>query len=153
LLVQDILRRRARSASRSAPLRTLAVDSAEPPDPHRLWAPVRADARQPVMATSAVATAFSRGAVARPVRSFDTQGDSNELVRQMRSAATRGGALGGGVQTTAVLLVALLLINPVGLWLTWSGTSLNRRTQVLLSVASVLWYLGAAGLVFALRHR
>jgi Na+-translocating ferredoxin:NAD+ oxidoreductase RnfD subunit len=153
LLVQDILRRRARSASRPAPLRTLAVDSAEPPDPHRLWAPVRADARQPVMATSAVATTFGRGAAARPVRSFDTQGDSNELVRQMRSAATRGGTLGGGVQTTAVLLVALLLINPVGLWLTWSGTSLNRRTQVLLSVVSVLWYLGAAGLVFALRHR
>ncbi|HEV2013682.1 MAG TPA: RnfABCDGE type electron transport complex subunit D [Candidatus Dormibacteraeota bacterium] len=152
LRVQAILRRRARLSSRHAPLRTLAIDSGEP-DPHRLWAPVRSDVRQPVMATSPVATAFSRSAGARSVRSFDAQSDPDDLVRQMRNAATRGGPLRGWTQPTFVLLAALLLVNPVGLWLTWSGASLNRRTKLLLSGVSVLWYLGVAGVAFALTHR
>jgi hypothetical protein len=153
LLVQDLLRRRARWASRRAPLRTLAVDSAEPPDPHRLWAPVRSEARQPVMATSPVSTAYSRGASTRPVRSFDTQGDPHDVVRQMRSQATRRGPLRGGAQNPIILLAALLIINPVGLWLAWTERSFNRRTRVLLSAVSVLWYVGVAGFVFALTHR
>jgi Na+-translocating ferredoxin:NAD+ oxidoreductase RnfD subunit len=152
LLVQDLLRRRARWASRPAQLRSLAVDSAEPPDPHRLWAPVRSDVRQPVMATSPIAAAYSgRGTTTRPVRSFDAQGDPHDMVRQMRSQATRGGPLSG--QNPIVLLAALLIINPVGLWLTWTERSLNRQTRLLLSAVSVLWYLGAAGFVFALTHR
>ena len=153
LLAQDTLRRRGRSTSRPAQMRTLAVDSAEPPDPHRLWAPVRAEARQPVMATSPVSTAYSRSTTTRPVRSFDTQGDSNDLVRQMRSAATQGGTLWGGARNPIILLAALLIINPIGLWLTWSERSLNRQTKLLLSAVSVLWYVGVAGLVFALTHR
>jgi electron transport complex protein RnfD len=153
LLAQDLLRRRARSASRAPALRTLAVDSAEPPDPHRLWAPVRSEVRQPVMATSPVSTAYSRSTTTRSVRSFDTQGDSNDLVRQMRSAATRGGPLWGGTRNPIVLFATLLLINPVGLWFTWSERSLNRKTKLLLSALSVLWYVGVAGLVFALTHR
>ena len=153
LLVQDLLRRRAREASRRAPLRTLAVDSAEPPDPHRLWAPVRSEARLPVMATSPVSTAYGRSSSTRPARSFDTQGDPNDMVRQMRSAATRGGPLRGGVRNAIVLLGALLLINPLGLWLTWTEASLNRQTRILLSAVSVLWYVGVAGFVFALTHR
>jgi Na+-translocating ferredoxin:NAD+ oxidoreductase subunit D len=152
LRVQAIMRRRAKLASRPAPLRTLAIESGDA-DPHRLWAPVRSEARQPVLAASPAATAYSRGAGARPVRSFDNQGDPNDMVRQMRSAATRGGPLRGGRQSALVLVAALLLLNPVGLWLTWSGASLSRRTKLLLSLVSVLWYLGVAGLVFALAHR
>ena len=152
LRVHAIRRRRAKSASRPAPLRTLAVDSAEA-DPHRLWAPVRSEARQPVLATSPVSTAYSRGASTRPVRTFDAQGDPHDMVRQMRRAATRGGPLRGGTQSPVVLLAALLLLNPVGLWLTWSGASLNRQTKLLLSAVSILWYLGVAGLVFVLTHR
>src|SRR6202022_3001997 len=72
LRVQAILRRRARVERRPAALRTLAVDSGDP-DPHRVWAPVRSDVRQPVLAASPVATAYSRGASPRPVRSFDNQ--------------------------------------------------------------------------------
>ncbi len=152
LRVQDFLRhRRPRSASRPA-LRTLAVDSGEPPDPHRLWAPVRSEARQPVMASSQVST-YRGGTSTRPVGYFDTREDPNDMVRQMRRAATRGGTMRSGAQNPIVLLAALLLINPVGIWLTWSGDSLNRRTQLLLSAVSVLWYLGVAGLVFALTHR
>jgi Na+-translocating ferredoxin:NAD+ oxidoreductase subunit D len=151
LLVQDALRRRSASAAGAAPLRTLTVDSGDP-DPHRLWAPVRTEARQPVLAASPVSTAYSRGTSARPVRTYDTQGDPNDMVRQLRSAASRGGRLSGVGQPTAVLLAALLIINPVGLWLTWTAPSLNRRTQLLLSAVSVLWYLGVAGLAFALTH-
>src|SRR2546428_8284713 len=44
LRVQVILRRRSKSARGPAPLRTLPVDSGDP-DPHRLWAPVRSQAR------------------------------------------------------------------------------------------------------------
>jgi hypothetical protein len=152
LRVKAIMRRRAKGASRPATLRTLAVESGEH-DPHRLWAPVRSEARQPVLATSPVATAFSRAAGPRPTRAYDNQGDPNELVRQMRSAATRGRPLRGRLQSPLVLLAALLLLNPVGLWLTWNGTSFDRRTKLLLSSVSVLWYLGVAGLVFALTHR
>jgi Na+-translocating ferredoxin:NAD+ oxidoreductase subunit D len=157
VLAQDLLRRRVRSASRPAPLRTLAVDSAEPPDPHRLWAPVRPEVRQPVrqpvMATSPVSTAYSRGAGSSPVRAYDTEGDPHDVVRQMRSAATRRGPLSGGAQNPIILLGSLLIINPVGLWLAWSARTLNRQTKLLLSAVSVLWYLGVAGFAFALIHR
>jgi len=152
LRVQAILRRRSKSARGPAPLRTLPVDSGDP-DPHRLWAPVRSEARQPVLAASPVLAAFSRGRSERPMRSFDTQGDPNDMVRQLRSAANRGGGpLRGGPQGTAVLVATLLVVNPLGLWLTWSAASFDRRAKVLLSVVSVLWYLGVAGLVFALTH-
>jgi hypothetical protein len=153
LLAQDLLRRRARWASRPARLRTLTVDSAEPPDPHRLWAPVRSEVRQPVMATSPVSTAYSRGAATSPARSYDTQGDPHDMVRQMRSAASRGGPFSSVARNPIALLAALLIINPVGLWLTWTERSFNRQTRLLLSAVSLLWYLGAAGFVFALTHR
>jgi Na+-translocating ferredoxin:NAD+ oxidoreductase subunit D len=152
LRVQVILRRRASAANRPTGLRTLAVESGEH-DPHRLWAPVRSEARQPVLATSPVATAYSRAAAPRPARAFDNQGDPHDMVRQMRSAATRGGPLGGRLQSQLVLLAALLIVNPVGLWLTWQGAAFDRRTKLLLTAVSVLWYLGVAGLVFALAHR
>ena len=105
------------------------------------------------MAASPVTTAYSRGSAARPVRSFETQSDSNDLVRQMRSAATRSRPLGGLGESPLLLLPALLIVNPVGLWLTWSSPSIGRSTRLLLSAVSVLWYLGVAGLVFALTHR
>src|SRR5947208_852913 len=53
LRVQAMLRQRARTQTRPAPVRPLRVDSGEP-DPHRLWAPVRPPVRQPVTAASAM---------------------------------------------------------------------------------------------------
>src|SRR5881398_2359064 len=152
LRVQAMLRHRARETSRPTSVRTLSVESGEP-DPHRLWAPVRPQVRQPAMAASPVTTAYSRGSAARPVRSFETQSDSNDLVRQMRSAATRSRPLGGLGESPLLLLPALLIVNPVGLWLTWSSPSIGRSTRLLLSAVSVLWYLGVAGLAFVLTHR
>jgi len=154
LRVQDLLRGRIRLPSRPAPLRTLTVESGEPPDPHRLWAPVRQEARQPVMAMSPVATAYSRAATTRPVRSFDVQTDSNDLVRQMRRAATRGGPVRGGIRSPLAIGLALAIINPVGLLLTWTTRSINRPTRLLLTGISLIWYLAVAGLAFLLlTHR
>src|SRR5438128_12344121 len=70
----------------------------------------------------------------------------------MQNAATRRGTLSRGWQNPIILYAALLIINPVGLWLTWTQRSLNRQTKLLLSAVSVLWYLGVAGFVFALTH-
>ena len=156
LRARDLLRGRLRVGvpSRPAALRTLTVESGEPPDPHRLWAPVRQEARQPVMAMSPVATASSRGASTRPVRSFDVQTDSSDLVRQMRRAATRGGPLRGGIRSPLALGLALAIINPVGLLLTWTTRSLNRPTRLVLTGISLIWYLAVAGLAFLLlTHR
>jgi len=152
LRVQAMLRQRARTQSRLAPVRTLTVESGVS-DPHRLWAPVRPPVRQPVVAASPMATAYSRGPISRPVRSFETQSDSNDLVRQMRNAATRSGPLGGASVNPFLLVPALLILNPLGLWLTWRSASLSRTTKLLLSAVSLLWYLAAAGLAFALTHR
>ena len=152
LRVQAMLRQRARTQTRPAPIRTLSVESGEP-DPHRLWAPVRPPVRQPVTAASAMATAYSRGSISRPIRTFETQSDSNDLVRQMRNAASRSGRLGGASTNPFLLLPALLIFNPLGLWLTWSSASMGRTTKWLLSAASLLWYLAVAGLAFAMTHR
>ena len=156
LRAQDVVRGRIRirMPRRPAALRTLTVESGEPPDPHRLWAPARQEARQPVMAMSPVATAYSRTASSRPVRSFDMQTDSNDLVRQMRHAATHGGPMRGGIRSPLAIGLALAIINPVGLLLTWTTRSLNRPTRLLLTGVSVLWYLAVAGAAFLLlTHR
>jgi len=164
LRVQALLRGRARGRG-PARIRTLTIESGEG-ERRPAWAPVRPEVRaparpdvrpplrpevrQPVLATSPVSTAYSRSSVARPVRGYDAQGDPNDMVRQMRSAASRGGAL-RAVQGSPFLLVpALLVINPVGLWLTWTAPLVGRRTKLLLSAASALWYLGVAGLVLLL---
>jgi electron transport complex protein RnfD len=154
LRARDIVRGRIRLALPNRALRTLSVESGEPPDPHKLWAPVRQEARQPVMAMSPVAAAYSRAANTRPVRSFDVQTDSNDLVRQMRRAATRGGPARGGIRSPLAIGLALAIINPVGLILTWTTPSLNRPTRLLLTGISLIWYLTVAGLAFLLlTHR
>lgn len=83
-------------------------------------------------------------------RRFDSSHDPNDLVRQMRSAATQR-SLSNANQ--AILLASLLVVNPVGLWLTWKTRSIAQEVKLMLTGASVLWYLGAAGLAFALLHR
>jgi len=154
LRARDLMRGRIRLARPSRALRTLSVESGEPPDPHKLWAPVRQETRQPVMAMSPVATAYSRAASPRQVQSFDVRTDSNDLVRQMRRAATRGGPARGGIRSPLAIGLALAIINPVGLLLTWTTRSVNRPTRLLLTGISLIWYLAAAGLAFLLlTHR
>ena len=82
-----------------------------------------------------------------------TELDHNEMVRQMRSAAGGGRPLGRVPQRFLLLFAALVIVNPIGLLLTWSAGWLNRQTKLVLTAVSALWYLGVAGLGFALLHR
>src|SRR5205085_2076758 len=62
----------------------------------------------------------------------------------------------GGAASTVdrvILLASLLVVNPVGLWLTWKTRSMTQQIKLMLTGVSVLWYLGVAGLAFALLHR
>jgi hypothetical protein len=87
-----------------------------------------------------------------PRRLYDTASDPNDLVRQMRSSAGRGPLRQAGANPV-LWTAALLLINPIGLWLTWNNSSLSRRTKEVVSGVSALWYLAvAAGLFLLLTH-
>src|SRR5438128_680749 len=70
-----------------------------------------------------------------------------------QQAAWQGLLLVSAVVTLILLVQALLIFNPLGLWLTWSSASMGRTTKWLLSAASLLWYLAVAGLAFAMTHR
>ncbi|HVH65859.1 MAG TPA: RnfABCDGE type electron transport complex subunit D [Candidatus Acidoferrum sp.] len=149
---QGLLRTRGGAQPAAGQLRALPVDSAERERP-AARASARADVRQPVMAALPVGAGYSRSTTSRPIPRFDTHGDPNDLVREMRRAAKRGGLWWGLEPGTLLLLASLLIFNPAGLALTWRTRTFNRQTKLLLSAVSVLWYLGVAGLVFALLHR
>jgi Na+-translocating ferredoxin:NAD+ oxidoreductase subunit D len=152
LRVQAFRRGRAPGTGAKTPIRTLPIESGRR-DPRTEWEPVPSPARQPAMAVSPAGTSYSRTAAPRSSRSFEAYGDHNEMVRQMRSAAGGGRPLGRAPQRTVLLLAALLIVNPIGLLLTWSAGWLNRQTKLVLTAVSALWYLGVAGLGFALLHR
>jgi hypothetical protein len=103
------------------------------------------------MAAAQVRTSYSRAPISPPPapRRFDVQNDPNDLVRQMRRAATRQPST---LVETALIVGGLLLVNPAGLFLTWRSGTLAQMTKVIVSAVSVLWYLGVAGLTFALLH-
>ena len=144
LRVQMYLRRRT-----SSRMRTLDIESGDR-EPRAVVAPIPAPAPQPVMAAARVSTGYRGASMPTTTRRFDTSHDPNDLVRQMRNAATRGSSWG---TNQAILLASLLVVNPVGLWLTWKTRSMAQQVKLMLTGASVLWYLGAAGLAFALLHR
>ncbi len=113
---------------------------------------VRSVVRQPAMAVSSSATSYRRTTVARPVRSFDLRSE-DDLVRQMRRAAIRGSSA-ISLSSPVVLIAALVLVNPIGLLLTWSGSLMSRSTKWVVTALSPLWYLAVAGLAFLLlTHR
>jgi Na+-translocating ferredoxin:NAD+ oxidoreductase RnfD subunit len=147
LRAQGFLRRRGRIAG--GRLRTLSIKSPGH-EPRPALTPVRSDVRQPVMATAPVSTSLRSSAMPSPGRRYDTLHDPNDLVRQMRSAANRGST---SPRSLAILLASLLIVNPVGLWLTWNTRSMAQQFKLMLTGVSVLWYLGVAGLTFALLHR
>jgi Na+-translocating ferredoxin:NAD+ oxidoreductase subunit D len=152
LRVQAFRRAGPRSTGSPTPVRTLPIDSGRR-DPRTEWEPVRSEVRQPAMAVSPAGASYSRTTAARSGRSFDAYGDHNEMVRQLRSAASGGRQLRGSPSRTLLLVAALVIMNPVGLLLTWTTGWLNRQTRLLLTALSALWYLGVAGLAFALLHR
>jgi electron transport complex protein RnfD len=147
LRVQLYLRRRG--ATSGVRMRTLDVESGDR-ERRPVVAPIPAPTPQPVMATARVSTGYRGTPMPSTSRRFDTSHDPNDLVRQMRSAATRGSSWSAN---QVILLASLLVVNPVGLWLTWKTRSMAQQVKLMLTGASVLWYLGAAGLAFALLHR
>ena len=150
LRVRALLRSRSQGARSGRSLRSFPVASGHP-GPRAGASPVlRQEIRQPAMAMApATGGTFNRQSV--PSRRFDTGTDPNELVRQLRSAAPRG-PLASSASNRLLWGLALLLLNPIGLVMTWSTPSLRMGTKRLVTALSVVWYLAAAGLVFALTH-
>ncbi|HEY0492566.1 MAG TPA: RnfABCDGE type electron transport complex subunit D [Candidatus Dormibacteraeota bacterium] len=141
LRVSSMLAGTSRGKAAGRPLRALALASG------RQAATVSNQVRQPAMAMAPGGPGLRRQPAAA---GFDTGTDSNDLVRQMRSAASRGGRQAPG-NTALTRIVSLITFNPLGLWLTWtSGLSLSAKR--LITLGSVLWYLVAAALLFALTH-
>ena len=147
LRVQTLLRRRGGVGA--ARMRTLQIESGER-EPRAVLAPLPAPAPQPAMAAARLSGGYRGASMQSSSPRFDTSHDPNDLVRQMRSAATRGSSW---TANQGILLASLLVVNPVGLWLTWKTRSMAQQVKLMLTGASVLWYLGAAGLAFALLHR
>ncbi len=106
--------------------------------------PVPAAARQPVFATSG-ATLARRQQPSR-VHQFDVS-EQDDIVRQMRIQAAR--RLPARGVNRRVQALALVLVNPIGLWLTWRSRYDPSWLKWGLSLASLIWYagLGAAALL------
>jgi len=110
---------------------------------------VRSTVTQPAMAVASSTTSFRRTPVSRPVRSFDLRSE-DDLVRQMRTAAIRGTS----TISPSMLIATLVLVNPIGLLLTWSGSLMSRSTKWVVTGLSLPWYVAVAGLAFVLlTHR
>ncbi len=131
---------------RGIPLRPLAVRSgSRAPDPMPVAGPIR----QPALAAAPGSAGLVRQSPRSPSqRSFDAGLDSDDIVRQMRSAAARRPRL-RRADNWIVRTAALLLFNPLGLVLTWSSTAVAPRTKWLVTVVSIAWYLVVAGLPLA----
>ena len=133
------------------PLRTLALESSQPESRSALRPPARTELHQPAMAAASVRGSLERPPSARSIRGFEPGTDPDDLVRQMRSAASRR-PLQARASNRVGLAVCLVLLNPVGLWLLWSSGSMSRGARQRITAASVIWYLAVAGLVLALMH-
>ena len=146
------IRNRQAQSPALTPLRALTVRSASPQSPQRT-APALAEVRaEPV----AVTTGSSVSLRSRPVQSqrfgFEDGGNPDDMVREMRSfVAHRGLAADPG--PWALWLLALVVLNPAGLWMTWTSMPIGRPIRILVSLLSLAWYAALAGLVLALLHR
>jgi len=145
--------RRPRRATAFKTLSTRTSPRTSPVSPARTprgpAAPVPAGARQPVLATSGAAFASPRRAQAPPrVHQFDVSAQ-DDIVRQMRiQAARRTPSRRRGNRVVQAL--ALLVINPIGLWLTWRRSDPTWLKSIL-TVLSIAWYAGIAGLALLVR--
>lgn len=104
--------------------------------------------RQPVLATSGSTLAASRRyQPAARVHQFDVSAQ-DDIVRQMRIQAARRSRSRGGNRLVQAL--ALLVINPIGLWLTWRRSD-PAWLKSILTVLSIAWYAGIGGLALLVR--
>jgi hypothetical protein len=135
-------------------LRALAVSSSQrkvvspapltPASPAR--PPISTTPRQPVLAgSSAMLSATRRPQPARGYQ-YDVSAQ-DDIVRQMRIQAARRAPTPG--VSRALQAAALILVNPVGLWLTWKNRYDPNWLKWAISIASSLWYF-SIGAVAAL---
>lgn len=104
--------------------------------------------RQPVLATSGSSVAASRRyQPAARVHQFDVSAQ-DDIVRQMRIQAARRSRSRGGNRLVQAL--ALVVINPIGLWLTWRRSD-PAWLKAILTVLSIAWYAGIGGLALLIR--
>jgi hypothetical protein len=75
---------------------------------------------------------------------------SDDIVRQMRSAAIRSP---GQAPSPVLRLLALVVLNPVGLWLTWRDPAQPAHWKSLVTVLSLLWYAALAGAILLVGHQ
>lgn len=112
--------------------------------------PVRAAgpaaARQPVLATSGATLASRRQQPGR-VHQFDLSAQ-DDIVRQMRIQAARRAPARG--VNRLIQALALIVVNPIGLWLTWRSRYDPGWLKVGLTLVSLLWYAALGGGAFLL---
>lgn len=110
--------------------------------------PLPAGARQPVLAGSKAMLAAPRGQPPTRLHQFDVSAQ-DDIVRQMRIQAARRAP--ARRINRAIQAVALLVINPIGLWLTWRNRYDPGWLKWGISVVSAVWYfaVGAVGALLA----
>jgi electron transport complex protein RnfD len=146
LRVRALLTGTAHGTNTGRPLRALAFASGDEGGARK--AEARREVRQPAMAMAPAGALFSR----QPSRvAFGAETNADDFVRQMRSAASRR-PLKVRFQSRLLRAFALIVINPIGLWLTWSSDSISQGNKRLITALSCLWYLAAAALVLLLTH-
>ncbi|GAC1479786.1 MAG: hypothetical protein PVSMB9_03820 [Candidatus Dormibacteria bacterium] len=150
LRLRALLRGVALRPAGGRPLRTLAIASGQPQPGSPPAVAARQAVRQHAMAIAPVASEIKR-TPGPALIGFDTTTDSNDLVRQMRIAASRG-PLNATPSQRALLALALVLVNPLGLWMTWSSGALAMASKRVITILSIAWYLAAAGLLLARTH-
>ena len=138
------------AATRARPVRsgTTAAPQIVPSRPTPAPVPL---AREPALATATVRRA-DRAATAAPRTGYG-RAEPDDIVRQMRRSAAYRPARPVPKDTNPVLwALALLLVNPLGLWMTWTNRSFSFVVKALVTLLSTLWYLAAAGAFFAATH-
>jgi Na+-translocating ferredoxin:NAD+ oxidoreductase subunit D len=120
-----------------------------PPTPAPVLAPMRA---QSVAVGAGTGTSVRSRPASPRAFPFEASANPDDIVRQMRSAATRR-SLKTQPGPWALWVLALIVLNPAGLWMTWTSVPVVRVAKIGVTVASVLWYVGLAALLLARLHR
>lgn len=140
-------------APQPAALRPMAVRSNQhEPAVERPAATFAALRPQPIPVSSAAAVSLRSRAVAPRSYGFEDSPNPDDLVRQMRSAATHRSVIDQSAPW-ALLAFALVVFNPAGLWMTWFSALLSRPAKVALTLVSLFWYAALAALILARLHR
>jgi hypothetical protein len=152
---RSILAGRSKAPARTAATRARPVRSgtAAPPAimPSRPTPAPVAVPREPALATATVRRADR--VAAQPARPTYGRAEPDDIVRQMRRSAAYRPQRPVPKDTNPVLwALALLIVNPVGLWMTWTNRSFSGVVKALVTLLSTLWYLAAAGAFYAATH-